>query len=399
MATYLTAHFAKSLVWHSSILLFAFYLTEACGLRPAMAGALLGVSLVVNGLTDLAVGILKDRTITDGRGAARFQQAGAIVVAASFAAFCAASLLPDGWRLPVAIASLMLFRLSYPIVDVAQNALLSLADFDDIDRYELVAWRFMTGGVAILVIATLVAPALVLDDGTATARFAITGAILAGFLLLSSSRLRIGPSPRPPVSMVPADTGSAFPAGLAIVVLTGFSGTVFRKLEAYYAAFANVGAGPSMTLMIAVAVGNLASQPGWLLCQRRCGTATTIAASAAVTLLAGAAFLATMRPGVALPADILFGIGSGGNGLALWGIVAILGARGRPMLRFGAFTCLSKLAQGAGAAAMGILLSRVDYRHVIGVPGNALVRTMIVAPMASAVACIVIVHALRRQLK
>ncbi len=98
MPRYLCAHFAKSQLWHTSGLLFGFFLTEACGLTPLAMGWVLGLTLCVNGLADLALGTKLDGRIVDAATAGRWQARAAPAVAACFLLFALTPVVPSDWR-------------------------------------------------------------------------------------------------------------------------------------------------------------------------------------------------------------------------------------------------------------------------------------------------------------
>ncbi|PTT45225.1 hypothetical protein DBR33_09280, partial [Stenotrophomonas sp. HMWF022] len=114
MLRYLCAHFAKSQLWHTSGLLFAFFLTETCGLTPRAMGWVLGLTLFLNGLADLALGAKLDGRIADAAAAARLQARAAPAVAACFLLFAITPLMPTGCRVIWALTTLSGFRLIYP---------------------------------------------------------------------------------------------------------------------------------------------------------------------------------------------------------------------------------------------------------------------------------------------
>lgn len=106
MLRYLCAHFSKSQLWHTSGLLFAFFLTEACGLTPQAMGWVLGLTLFLNGLADLALGTKLDGRIADAATAATLQARAAPAVAACFLLFAITPLIPADWRVIWALVTL-----------------------------------------------------------------------------------------------------------------------------------------------------------------------------------------------------------------------------------------------------------------------------------------------------
>ena len=74
---YLLAHFGKSLFWHAGEILFAYFLTEACGLSADRMGWVLAISLIVSALSDIVVGRVLTARVRDTASASRMQFVGA----------------------------------------------------------------------------------------------------------------------------------------------------------------------------------------------------------------------------------------------------------------------------------------------------------------------------------
>ena len=138
------AHAGKSLFWHASELLFAYYLTEACGLPPREMGLIVGASLALSALADLVAGLTLRHRVRSVISAGKAQLQGAVLSGAAFAAFGLSSFVPQGsTRLAFACCTLVAFRLTYALLDNPQNALLSLATSDDTQGARLTSVRYV----------------------------------------------------------------------------------------------------------------------------------------------------------------------------------------------------------------------------------------------------------------
>jgi glycoside/pentoside/hexuronide:cation symporter, GPH family len=81
-----------------SAMLFAFFLTEICGLEPQQMGMVLALSLVVNAFADIVVGRRLIRVVTDAKSAARIQFSGALASGAALTLFTLTAVVPTPWR-------------------------------------------------------------------------------------------------------------------------------------------------------------------------------------------------------------------------------------------------------------------------------------------------------------
>src|ERR1700736_3975768 len=154
------AHFGKSLLWHASELLFAFFLTEACGLPPHHMALILSGSLVLNAAADLVVGRYLSYRVETAAAAGRTQFRAALFSVCAFCAFGCAGLVPAPARFGFAIVAIIAFRLSYPFFDIPQNALLALTTSNDSERARVSSYRFIFGGVANIALASSFGPLL-----------------------------------------------------------------------------------------------------------------------------------------------------------------------------------------------------------------------------------------------
>ena len=371
------AHGGKSLFWHSSELLFAFFLTEACGLSPRQMGLVLGASLAVSAGTDLAVGFVLGRRVQDARAAGVYQLTGMLLSAAAFWAFTLTATAPQGAiRLALALVALIAFRASYSLVDVPQNALLGLATRSDGERAVLSSVRYVFGGLANIIVAMAFAPMFQMKAGRSHPETFIIFAILIGLAATISAaglwaRLRWGEhieavlDPSDPHRR-PALNKARLGPVLSIMFLITAATSIFSRLEPYFAAY---GLGPALqggAILTCVALGSVASQPFWALLARSTSLGATFACACTALVVGSAAFDGLVLRGVALGAlgAALYGCGSGGVLMSLWALAAS-GAGARATISFGALTCVSKLALALSAFLAGELLNGGAYRSAI----------------------------------
>ncbi|EJL36450.1 hypothetical protein PMI01_00995, partial [Caulobacter sp. AP07] len=275
VVAYGASHAGKSLLWYASELLFAYFLTEACGLPPRQMGLILGASLLLNALADLVGGLSLDRWVRTPGDAGRLQALGAILSAGMFVAFGLAGLVPAPDRFAFALTTIILFRLTYAAMDLPQNALLALATADDGARARLASVRYVFAGVASIVVAGAFAPFLQkASDAVAPAAFALFSTGLAACAAASAVFLwRRLSRDRPPRLTTAASSAAAtrrdepvaprrWPLFLIMFAISA-SLSIFGRLEPYFVTYGLTSPLDGGALLVCGAVGALASQPFW----------------------------------------------------------------------------------------------------------------------------------------
>lgn len=375
---YGVAHFGKSLLWNASELLFAFFLTEACGLRGAQMGQILGLSLAVNAVADLCIGQFLRERVRSTLTAARFQLAGAIISGAAFVAFACTGSAPSEIRFGYALCAILVFRLAYALFDNPQNTILALATATDAERARLSSVRFVFGGLAKIGLASVFAPLLQGQHAAVQAsRFAGLAVVLvvvavAASALLHRQAARTSGLAAPRQSAGQAGEGGVSGWGSArfflLVFATAIGFSIFAKLEPYFATYVLQSRLHGGTMMLCVAAGWVLGQPLWVAIARRAGLVGTLQL-AAVTLIAGLAGFVLLARGEVFVTGLVsfvYGLGTGGVGMAQWAILAAIssGLKGRfgGTAAFGLFTCCSKLGLATAVFGLGALLEVTDYR-------------------------------------
>lgn len=394
---YAAAHFCKSLLWHFSGLLFAFFLTETCDLPPVTMGIVTGLALFGHAFADVVTGAYLRRRIACARSAIRVQARWSAAAAAFMVLFTMTPWVTPSLRIVVAGIALIAFRLTFAFMDVPQNALVPLLAQTPARQAHLLAIRNMLSGVASLIVA-LGATWLVFTSRAQAGCGYVAGAVLSGALLVAASWwLAAAPLPEPvrAVPPIPATVGGLpkFPLLLGLAGALVFASSAFRAMEAYAAAFAGAGT----ALMIWAAIGSILSQPFWLVVNRRPG-------SCRAPLLAGgwaaASAIVLLGPGRGTPvgmalAGLGFGIGSGGLWLMLWAFAMRHAVAGGGTWTIGLLTGISKGGQGAAMIGVGWVLAHSPYRTTFADPLSAPSLMMTIALLLIA-ACGVALAAISR---
>ncbi|MDE8650705.1 MFS transporter [Novosphingobium album (ex Liu et al. 2023)] len=396
-AIYGGAHYGKSLFWYVSELLFAFFLTEVAAIPANQMGLILALGLLVSAALNIAVGSRLSHLLPTAANAGRLQFLGAVASAVSMTMIFACHWLPGEVRLGGAFAASLAFRLSYALYDIPQNSLLSLATHGERARTNVAAIRYVFSGLAALTIAATLAP--LLGSGAAADRavlFCKIGAGLSVVAIASAWLLARAIRGATDPSLPDADTrGGYLPIDIRLLIGLMFVVTLaaptFSKVEPYFAAFVLrdplLGSGVAM----AVAVGMTVAQPFWGMLAQRCSRAVLIVITAAAIVLAAVlfSFVAGIGGGAVLAGALAFGAAGGGIGIAIWASFAdavARHARGKEAWCYALFGASSKLSLAISGLALGLMLSRIDYR---GDDSEMLVSLMVVPPVLAGTVCAV----------
>lgn len=370
---YAFGHYGKGLFWHTSELLFAFFLTEQAGLPAVWMGAVLIAGILSSAGIDLLVGRALRRQAFTLRSALQLHLIGAWASALPLVALFATDLLPQGVRIPYALAAALAYRIAYAFYDIPQNALLVLAAPDADKRAQLSSLRLASSGLAAITVATILTAMLLDAQEPRAGHFAIAAFVMSLVAIGTAWRVARGEVPAG-AQDAPAPTSSrdSHPPGrstrrlevaglLATMAFASFAISLFTTLEPYYAAAASIRA-PARLIVLAAAVGLTSSQILWLAIARRWSAEAALSA-ASLTMMSAIWCFGGVGPGdfgqVAMAC--LFGIANGGVGMALWTIYANSVSRrsaGSDPFAFALFTCAAKLGIGAagGSAAYIIFL-------------------------------------------
>lgn len=363
-------HYGKGLFWHSSELLFAFFLTEQAGLPAVWMGAVLIAGILSSAAIDLLVGRALRRRAFTLESALQLHLIGAWASAFPLIALFATDLLPQSARIPYALAAAIAYRIAYAFYDIPQNALVVLAARDADTRARLSSLRLASSGLAAITVATVLTAMLFDAREPRAGHFAIAAFLMSFVAIGTASRVARGHVPTgaqdAPVSAshrrrpLGGDAQSLETAGLlTTMALASFAISLFTTLEPYYAAAATFGA-PTRLIVLAAAVGLTCSQILWLAIARR-WSADTVLYVASFTMVSAIWFFGGAGLGYSgqIAMAGFFGIANGGVGMALWTVyansVSRRSAAGDPYT-FALFTCAAKLGIGAAAGSAAFII-------------------------------------------
>jgi Na+/melibiose symporter-like transporter len=410
VALYGTAHFGKSLIWHTSGMLFAFFLTEICAIPPASMGWILACDMIFSAIADAGFGRVLRRHVGSLATAGRLQLPGVAVCAAMLLAFAATPFVPAPLRIAYALATCLSFRLAYSFQDISENAMLYLADGDSRRRIELSSARFVASGLAGCAVAAAASFLVGGDLSQRAGRFlALSLTITPVWLSMSYALYRGSRAERPsagaapgaarPVSATALDLPARTATLVRLVMLVACSGTVFGCLLPYFAAQMLGGGFSRLATLALIGLGAVATQPLWSRISRYRGAYSACRAAAAVTGIGAMLFFlgAARHNALAAVSGLLIEAGLSGLSMVLWASFADRISRGdlgpvtrSPTLAIGVFTASIKISSAVALLMISQLLSWIDYHDTIVATSWRLLGPMTIVPFLAGCLCFLI---------
>ena len=419
-SAYSGAHYGKSLFWYMTELLFGFYLAEIYELRPGTIGGLLAAFLLWDAISDPLLGLVFARYRVSTRALLNAQLAGACLSAVTFwLVFWKPPLNETGLTIYALLVGLA-FRTAYTVFDVPQNTLLPRIATNRNERLMLSSLRTGCSAVASLTVSLASAVILLKKDTAEQANgFAFAAALFVcvtlgtTFILsrIASSQTDQGPSARQPpthaLRLIFSDPVLVSIFGAIFFLSTGWP--LFGKLVPFFAGYVREAPAATGTLLTAMTLSALLSQPLWILAGRQMGRQTLLFIALA-TMMSGASIFGLFgqtQAAASLVGIVLMAAANSALSLLTWTALAdrlshLKSAHVNDVLAFGVFTFASKLALSVGGLTLGgtlifigyetnMPLAEDDQRHLtlIMAAGPALTAML-------AVACLVAPHFRRR---
>jgi Na+/melibiose symporter-like transporter len=407
---YGAAHLGKSLTWYFSELLFAYFLTEFCGLKALTMGKVLAASFIFSAVVDPIVGQSLGRRAQSVGQASRLQAMGAIISGASLVLFSATGLVPGTLRFGYALTASCVFRLAYAFYDVPQNAILSLASASPEMRMGLSAIRIAGSGVATLVVALTAANLIGSAPGLGAGRFfwvSLVFAVLGGVSAVALSAQTSDVAAPAPAKQTFVEAESAIVSGglwrliaiLGVTAVVAGALSVFSRLEPYFTRAVLADRSTRMVVLALMALGGATSQPLWTGLARRTSFSASFAASALTVVIGTVVFVFAVgrNTGALAFGGFLFGAGNSGLGMLLWAVFADVVANGRrssyipgPSLAFAILTSAIKVAAAASVLVVSHILAGIDYHSAKVAASWSLLGPMAVGPLVGAAVCLIL---------
>jgi Na+/melibiose symporter-like transporter len=407
---YGAAHLGKSLTWYFSELLFAYFLTEFCGLKALTMGKVLAASFIFSAVVDPIVGQSLGRRAGSVGQASRLQAMGAIISGASLVLFSATGVVPAPLRFGYALSASCAFRLAYAFYDVPQNAILSLASATPQIRMGLSAIRIAGSGVATLVVALTAATLISSAPGLGAGRFlwvSLVFAMLGGVSAVALGAQTSNASAPAPATPTFVEAEAAIVSGglwrliaiLGVTAVVAGALSVFSRLEPYFTRAVLADRSTRMVVLALMALGGATSQPLWTGLARRTGFSAAFAASALTVAIGTGVFVVAVGRntwGLAF-GGVLFGAGNSGLGMLLWAAFADVVANGRrsryipgPSLAFALLTSAIKVAAAASILVVSHILAGIDYHSAKVAASWSLLAPMAAGPLIGAAVCLLV---------
>ncbi len=403
---YGAAHLGKSLTWYFSELLFAYFLTEFCGLKALMMGQVLAGSFIFSAVVDPIVGQSLGRRAQSVWQASRLQAFGAIISGVSLLLFSATGFVPAPLRFGYALGASCAFRLAYAFYDVPQNAILSLASAAPTVRMGLSAIRIVGSGVATLVVALTAANLIGSATGLGADRFLWLSLVFAVLGAISAIALyNHTPRSQPPTAIVGNEDSAVASGGawrliaiLGVTAVVAGAFSVFTRMEPYFTRAVLADRSTRMFVLALMALGGATSQPLWTAIARRSSFSAAFSASALTAAIGAVAFVFGVGRNTGLIAfgGFFLSAGHSGLGMLLWTVFAEVVANGRrsryipnPSFAFAILTSVIKVAAAGSILVVSYLLAGIDYHSAKVAASWSLLAPMAAGPLIGAVICII----------
>ncbi|MBB3910994.1 MFS transporter [Sphingomonas desiccabilis] len=150
IALFASGDFACNLYWQSLSFFLLFFYTDALRLSPAVAGLVLLIGSVWDGIADLLVGIHAERSRRDYRW---FLSAGAVPLGLGFVLLYVAPPLQGAALVAAVLAMHLAFRALYAFVNIPYSAMTARITGDSGQRALISGLRMLFGTAAALVVA------------------------------------------------------------------------------------------------------------------------------------------------------------------------------------------------------------------------------------------------------
>lgn len=409
---YASGNLGKSLQWNTVDFLYLYFLTDLLGIPASLAGVIILVSLVWDGISDPLVGYLIDRA---GGRLASYQRLILYFAPLALMGFLSIFLLPiyaPGSVVVWALLAGLLFRTGYTLVDVPHNSMLADISRDSRERASLSAYRFFFSSLGSAALSLAVLPALKGEDGPNQQGF-IMFALVTGGLYLAVMWFSAISSGATGSRVTRRESEGALVTALmrlarnqrllimaTIAAATALFIPMFAKMALFYAKSWLADPALGTLLMVAYAIGQIISLPIWLAAAQRLEKRTAAIAACLVLVVGCISFLLVLprEPMLAAGWFALAGFAFGGINTMNWAMIpdtveyteARDGER-HEALTFGLMVLNMKVFSGVSIALVGWTLSVSGYDAASAMPGDMLMGIplcMTLAPLVGAMLCI-----------
>lgn len=371
-----------NLFWTSVSLYLLFYYTDVLGISPGIAGTIIMVGMIWDGITDPLMGLLADRTRSRWGRYRPYLLFGAIPLGLSFVLMFATPWFAAGSIVLAVAASQILFRTAYTVLAIPYSALSARLTSDSMERNRLSAVRMVCATIGGLFVARFTLDfANRFGDGdlkTGFLKVSILYAVLATLIFWTTfagtrEKEEETNTDTPSLKMVGGMLKSnwAFLILFAAIMAGTSGGTIASKALVYYLIYA-VNAEPStIGEVLAVFISMLTlSVPVWAWLTERTSKRIVWLIGATISIFALILFfvVAPTSVGAVMGLMVIHGIGSGAFVLTFWSMLPDTvefgewksGIRGESIV-FGLISLSQKVSLGIGVGMLGIVLGWIGY--------------------------------------
>lgn len=362
-----------------------FFMTDVLEIPPAIAGLILLVPLVWDGVVDPLIGYLADRTRTRWGKYRPYLIFASPVVAVFFAlAFVRPPFGPEA-TIAWAFVTGMLFRSAYAAIEVPHNAIMALGTRDSKLRATLAGLKVLFNGLAGLTVALAIAPILKGANVDAEAQgffvaAAVGGAVAVPLMWLCAAVFRDVDRPTSTDAAPPVTSLRSYVGGLVgdrsvfivfgVWIVTMMTLPTFSKSLIYFAKYDLGDETWASTALVTMTVGQTLAAPLFAWLAQRFEKARLAQIGQALSVVVLMVLLTTHSTdriflGVLVALE---GVAIGGSmSIALSMVPDLVEANelrtGRRVEAgvFGAFMLSNKVAQGLGIGLFGVLLGASGY--------------------------------------
>ena len=375
---YSVGDFAFNLFFTFCNLFLLYFYTDVLGLQAGVAGGIIMVALVVEGVFDPLMGVIANRTRSRFGRYRPWLLFGALPLCLSFVAMFAPLGLKGGALVGYTLVTHLVFRLLYTVVGVPYAALSAQMTADSRERSQLAGSRMM---FAMLCGLTLAAGSLPLVHALGGGhvgffRMSLCSAALA-LAIFAVCWLSTREDPSATLSQPhPLQAWRALLRNPPFLMVTGalttasIGSTASSKSLVYYVKYV---VGSEALVTPALTVGVLVATcltPVWMLLTPRLGKRRVWLAGAATATLQGVAFYLLRPTGPLLLVVVgLSGVSLSAIALTFWSMLPDTVEYGefRAGVRvegaiYGMATLAQKVALGIGVGFLGVLLDLIGYR-------------------------------------
>ena len=414
MIGYANGNLGKQILFGTLDLTLLFYFTDVLGMDPLFSGIIIFISMLVDATLDPIVGYFIDKfQIRYGI----YILIGSVFYSLSFVLLFSVSLL--GFKTIASFgAILILFRLSYTLIDVPHNALIARLFKNGDMRTKVSAYRFLFSSCGGLIIAFAISPILLSDvKGNETERFfyfSIFAATISFISLAIVARVALRYETKNNISMNTSMKliqlinvllkNKQLHIALIVCLFTGLCSPILAKGILYFAKYYLQNEKIAGIMLPAIMFGQIISLPFWVKITRYYSKKTSLQLSHGLLFLAALLLLWVNPQSQVMVVLLAFvaGFAYGAIYMVIWSLLADVAdyqqvttkIRADAVL-FALAIMIMKLSLGFGNVLFGSSLELIGYQPdmlLTEKTANNVAFIVCIVPIIGSLACIWTLH-------